>query len=204
VPKKDYAWLKAPAAEVGVTAQKLLGWELSANGVTVRLTELEAYAGLGQDPASHAHRGPTPRTKVMFGPPGHAYVYFIFGMYWCLNIVCGKEGEASAVLVRAGEVTRGLDLARQRRPVAADRDLARGPARLVMALGIRPEDNGTSLVDGAGPVQLTPPTRPAGEIACGPRVGVAQAHDVPWRFWIAGDPTVSPYRRHTPKRRPSA
>jgi DNA-3-methyladenine glycosylase len=203
--KRDYKWLNAPASKVAVTAQSLLGWEVSANGVRIRLTELEAYAGTGEDPASHAHGGPTPRSKVMFGPAGIAYVYFIFGVHWCLNIVCGRDGEAAAVLVRAGEVIAGQELARGRRGDVADRDLARGPARLVVALGIGADAYGTSMIDGTGPLLLTPPTRPVNpaQIVAGPRVGVATAHDVPWRFWIGGDRTVSPYRRHTPKRRPA-
>ncbi|MGC5381593.1 DNA-3-methyladenine glycosylase [Micromonospora sp. DT68] len=200
----NYPWLTAPASDVAETARTLLGWEISANGVRVRLTEVEAYAGTGEDPASHAHRGPTPRTTVMFGPAGHAYTYFVFGVHWCLNIVCGAEGEASAVLLRAGEVVDGVDIARKRRgEKVADRDLARGPARLVVALGITASANGTSVLDGTGPLLLTPPTRPVADtaISAGPRVGVAAAHDVPWRFWITGDATVSTYRRHTPRRR---
>ncbi|XTZ19172.1 DNA-3-methyladenine glycosylase [Micromonospora echinospora] len=199
----DYSWLHAPAAQVPGTARALLGWELTAGGVRLRLTEVEAYAGTGEDPASHAHRGPTPRTRVMFGPAGHAYTYFVFGVHWCLNVVCGDEGEAAAVLLRAGEVVDGLDLARERRGEVSDRDLARGPARLVVALGITAEANGTSMVDGTGPLLLTPPTRPVAPsaVSAGPRVGVAAAHDVPWRYWITGDPTVSAYRRHVPRRR---
>ena len=199
----DYPWLTAPATQIPTTARSLLGWEVSANGVRIRLTEVEAYAGTGEDPASHAHRGPTPRTTVMFGAPGMAYAYFVFGVHWCFNIVCGREGEAAAVLLRAGEVVEGIDLARKRRGDVPDRDLARGPARLGMALGVGPEANGTSMIDGTGPLWLTPPTRPVDptRIAAGPRVGVAAAHDVPWRFWISGDPTVSPYRRHVPRRR---
>ncbi|MDG4780664.1 DNA-3-methyladenine glycosylase [Micromonospora sp. WMMD961] len=200
----DYPWLAAPASNVAETARTLLGWEITAGGVRIRLTEVEAYAGTGEDPASHAHRGPTPRTQVMFGPAGHAYTYFVFGVHWCLNIVCGREGEASAVLLRAGEVLDGLDIARERRgDRVPDRDLARGPARLVVALGIGASANGTSLLDGEGPLLLTPPTRPVGRsaISAGPRVGVAAAHEVPWRFWITGDATVSSYRRHAPRRR---
>ncbi|MET7880335.1 DNA-3-methyladenine glycosylase [Micromonospora profundi] len=200
----NYPWLAAPASDVAETARTLLGWEISANGVRVRLTEVEAYAGTGEDPASHAHRGPTPRTTVMFGPAGHAYTYFVFGVHWCLNIVCGAEGEASAVLLRAGEVVDGVDIARKRRgEKVPDRDLARGPARLVVALGITASANGTSVLDGTGPLALTPPARPVAKaaISAGPRVGVAAAHDVPWRFWITGDATVSTYRRHAPRRR---
>ncbi|WP_422768651.1 DNA-3-methyladenine glycosylase [Plantactinospora sp. WMMC1484] len=200
----DYSWLHAPAAQVPGTARELLGWEISAGGVRVRLTEVEAYAGTGEDPASHAHRGPTPRARVMFGPAGHAYTYFVFGVHWCLNVVCGAEGEAAAVLLRAGEVVDGLDVARRRRGTVPDRDLARGPARLVVALGVTSAANGTSMVDGSGPVLLTPPAHPVPDsaVSTGPRVGVAAAHDVPWRFWITGDATVSAYRRHAPRRRP--
>ncbi|WFE48933.1 DNA-3-methyladenine glycosylase [Micromonospora sp. WMMD1155] len=200
----DYPWLTAPASDVAETARTLLGWEITAGGVRIRLTEVEAYAGTGEDPASHAHRGPTPRTQVMFGPAGYAYTYFVFGVHWCLNVVCGREGEASAVLLRAGEVVDGLDIARKRRgDQVPDRDLARGPARLVVALGISASANGTSVLDGEGPLLLTPPTRPVerSAVSAGPRVGVAAAHDVPWRFWITGEATVSSYRRHTPRRR---
>lgn len=193
----------APASDVPETARSLLGWQLSANGVTVRLTEVEAYSGTGDDPASHAHRGPTPRNTIMYGPAGFAYLYFVFGVHWCLNLVVGEEGAAAAVLLRAGEVVDGIGPARARRGGVADRDLARGPARLVVALGLDGSANATSMVDGAGPIALAPPTCAVdpGSIAAGPRVGVAAAHDVPWRFWIEGDPTVSPYRRHVPRRR---
>jgi DNA-3-methyladenine glycosylase len=126
-------------------------------------------------------------------------------MHWCMNIVCGHEGEAAAVLLRAGEVTEGIEVARQRRNYAPDGSLARGPARLVNALGLGRDANGTSAVDGSGPVLLTPPSTPIdpARIASGPRVGVSAAHDVPWRFWLVGEPSVSPYRRHTRRRRPT-
>ncbi|WP_435586167.1 DNA-3-methyladenine glycosylase [Micromonospora aurantiaca (nom. illeg.)] len=200
-----YPWLDAPAAQVADTARTLLGWTVSSGGVTVRLTEVEAYAGTGEDAASHAHRGPTPRNRVMFGPAGHVYVYFVFGMHWCANIVCGRDGEAAAVLLRAGEVVDGIETARERRPRAADRELARGPARLVTALGLGREANGTSAIDGGGPLLLTPPASPVdpARIVAGPRVGVAAAHDLPWRFWLADEPSVGVYRRHTPRRRPA-
>lgn len=195
----DYAWLDLPATAVDEAARDLLGWQLTADGVTVRLTEVEAYSGLGADPASHAHRGVTPRNEVMFGPPGHLYVYQIYGMHFCANVVCGEDGVAAAVLLRAGEVVDGLDLARSRRPAARnDRDLAAGPAKLMQVLALDRRANGTSVVDGTGPLTLTPPARPPGPISAGPRVGVTSAHDVPWRFWLTGDPTVSAYRRHNP------
>jgi DNA-3-methyladenine glycosylase len=197
-----YAWLDAPATAVPDTARQLLGWRLTANGVTVRLTEVEAYSGLGADPASHAHRGRTARNEVMFGPAGFLYVYQIYGMHFCANIVCGETGVASAVLLRAGAVVDGVEPARQRRPAArADRDLAAGPAKLMQVLALDRTANGTSVVDGTGPATITPPADEVGATAAGPRVGVTAAHDVPWRFWIAGDPTVSAYRRHVPRRR---
>ena len=198
------SWLELPASAVDQAARLLVGWRLVANGVTVRLTEVEAYSGLGADPASHAHRGRTGRNEVMFGPAGHLYVYQIYGMHYCANVVCGEDGRAAAVLLRAGEVVDGLETARQRRPaVRHDRDLAAGPAKLMQALALDRAANGTSVLDGTGPLTLRPPAEPvpAGRIEAGPRVGVTAAHDVAWRFWIAGDPTVSAYRRHTPRRR---
>jgi DNA-3-methyladenine glycosylase len=191
----DEAWLRAPADEV---ARTLLGTRLVAHGVTVRLTETEAYGG-ESDPASHAFRGVTARNKVMFGPAGFLYVYQIYGMHLCANVVCGPDGEASAVLLRAGAVVDGLDLARERRAVRHDRDLASGPAKLMQVLGLGKEAYGTSLVDGTGPARLLPADAVPAEISAGPRVGVTGAHDVPWRFWVTGDPTVSAYRRHVPR-----
>ncbi|KAB1147074.1 DNA-3-methyladenine glycosylase [Micromonospora sp. AMSO12t] len=191
------------AGPVVPAARGLLGCRLTAGDVTVRITEVEAYAGTAGDPASHAHRGRTPRNAVMFGPAGHAYVYFTYGMHWCMNVVTGPDGEASAVLLRAGEVVDGVETARARRPaVRRDVDLARGPARLCAALGIDKSAYGRWLL-GDGPVRLRPADVPVpGEaVAAGPRVGVTGAHDVPWRFWIAGDPTVSAYRRHVPRSR---
>ncbi|MGQ5264275.1 DNA-3-methyladenine glycosylase [Micromonospora sp. ZYX-F-536] len=184
-------------------ARGLLGCRLEAGDVTVRITEVEAYAGTAGDPASHAHRGRTPRNAVMFGPAGHAYVYFTYGMHWCMNVVTGVEGEAAAVLLRAGEVVDGLETARARRPaVRRDVDLARGPARLCATLGIDRAAYGVHLL-GDGPVRLRPPVRPvpAEAVVAGPRVGVTGAHDLPWRFWLDGDPTVSAYRRHVPRSR---
>ncbi|MGK5518244.1 DNA-3-methyladenine glycosylase [Micromonospora sp. URMC 107] len=191
------------AGPVVPAARGLLGCRLTAGDVTVRITEVEAYAGTAGDPASHAHRGRTPRNAVMFGPAGHAYVYFTYGMHWCMNVVTGPDGEASAVLLRAGEVVDGVEAARARRPaVRRDVDLARGPARLCAALGIDRSAYGSWLL-GDGPVRLRPAGAPvpADAVAAGPRVGVTGAHDVPWRFWIAGDPTVSAYRRHVPRSR---
>lgn len=180
-------------------APDLLGWRLSHASpegvVTVELTEVEAYAGV-DDPASHAYRGPTRRTEVMFGPAGRLYVYFSYGIHWCANVVTGPDGEASAVLLRAGRVVEGVALARERRgPRTADRSLARGPACLTRALGIGREQNHTDLLDGS-PLRLAPPADgSAPQVARGPRVGVSKAADVTWRFWVDGDPTVSAYSR---------
>lgn len=194
--------MELPAEAVDVAAKALLGWRLTANGVTVRLTEVEAYSGLGIDPASHAHRGVTNRNAVMFGPAGRLYVYQIYGMHFCANIVCGEEGRAAAVLLRAGEVVDGLDTARERRPAARrDADLAAGPAKLMQVLALNRAANDTSVIDGTGPATLAAPEEEIDVIAAGPRVGVTSALDVPWRFWVSGDPTVSAYRRHTPKTR---
>ena len=159
--------------------------------VAVRLTEVEAYAG-AQDPGSHGFRGPTPRNAPMFGPPGHLYVYFVYGMHHCANVVTGPAGECGAVLVRAGEVVEGLEVARARRPkVRRDAELAKGPASLCRALAIGPALNDADLT--AGPLTLTPPDRPPADVSTGPRVGLRHAADRPWRFWVTGDPTVSRY-----------
>ena len=184
--------LSRPVLDV---APGLLGAHLSAAGVTVRLTEVEAYAGEA-DPGSHAFRGRTPRTEVMFGPAGHAYVYFTYGMHWCVNVVTGVDGAASAVLLRAGEVVDGLGEALARRPGTKERDLCRGPARLCRTLGITGEHLGVDLLAESSPVRLLPgsPVDPA-RLRTGPRVGVAGDGAVaPWRFWVDGEPTVSVYR----------
>jgi DNA-3-methyladenine glycosylase len=193
----DFPWLSLPATRVDDAARQLLGHRLRAGGVTIRITEVEAYSGRGLDPASHAHRGRTARNEVMFGPAGFLYVYQIYGMHRCLNVVCGEEGVAAAVLLRAGEVIEGVDLARERRLGA--KELASGPGKLTQALNLDMSAYGTSLIDGTGPATLLPPQGRAGRIAAGPRVGVTAAHDVAWRFWLEGEPSVSAYRRHTPK-----
>ena len=282
-----------PAPEV---APALLGCVLAHETpdglVAVELTEVEAYSGQA-DPASHAYRGMTGRNAVMFGPPGHAYVYFTYGMHFCVNVVCQPAGTASAVLLRAGRVVAGEPLARRRRSVrrqtadflaagdvsgaaadpsaapdplaaadasgvAADasgvavavsgvtadipgvilgRDLARGPARLCQALAITRAQNGADLCAAASPLRLLPgsgvlaadgtaledtaledtaledtaqggavrdgtsrtPANPV--ISSGPRVGVTAAAEIAWRFWLAGDPTVSAYRLHKKRAR---
>jgi DNA-3-methyladenine glycosylase len=247
-PGRDF--FGRPADQV---APGLLGWvlehETSDGLVAVELTEVEAYLGQA-DPASHSYRGPTGRNAVMFGPPGYAYVYFTYGMHFCVNVVCQPPGTATAVLLRAGRIVAGETLARRRRaarragaaarPAAAVgtdavspdgssaatgetqpgetqpgeteagvralpfRDLARGPARLCQALEITRSQNGADLFDPASPLRLRPPDLPSASavpsatalasVSSGPRVGVSAAAEVPWRFWVSGDPTVSVYR----------
>ncbi|MEU6983340.1 DNA-3-methyladenine glycosylase [Streptomyces sp. NPDC046324] len=174
--------------------------------IELRLTEVEAYAG-AIDPGSHAFRGRTARNAVMFGPPGHAYVYFTYGMWHCLNLVCGPEGHASGVLLRAGQILTGVEQARKRRLSARyDRELAKGPARLATALDVALSLNGTDVCAGPdAPLSLltgTPP--PSDQVRNGPRTGVGgEGAPHPWRFWIDDDPTVSPYRAHVPRKRSS-
>ena len=175
-------------------APDLLGCRLQAHGVTVRITETEAYSGEGLDPASHAHRGPTPRNQLMFGRAGRLYVYFSYGMHWCANVVTGPEGRASAVLLRAGEVVDGLELARARRTGAKDRDLCRGPARLAKALGLDASSLGLDVLDPDSPVRLLPRQGRRPVVASGPRVGITVGTELPWRFWVEGDPTVSAFK----------
>lgn len=186
----------APAVEV---APRLLGALLTKNDVTVRITEVEAYLG-ALDPGSHAFRGRRPRNEVMFGPPGHLYTYFTYGMHVCANVVCSPEKTASAVLIRAGAVVHGVESARARRTSShSDVDLARGPARLVVALGIALSDGGSDLAEEPFRLELADPVA----YEFGPRTGVSGVGgtaEFPWRFWIPADPSVSPYRAHVPKK----
>jgi DNA-3-methyladenine glycosylase len=163
--------------------------------VAVRLVEVEAYAG-DEDPASHAYRGETPRNRVMFGPPGYLYVYFTYGMHWCANVVCGETGWASAVLLRGGAPVEGVEVMRSRRHAPRrDRDLSSGPARLTQSLAITGAQNGSDLV--RGPARLlddgTPPLRRPGRST---RVGLkpGQGDEHRWRWFVEGDPNVSPGR----------
>lgn len=169
--------------------------------VVIRITEVEAYIGDGLDPGSHAFRGRTRRNAVMYGPPGHIYAYFTYGMHVCVNVVCSPVGEASAVLLRAGEVVEGEALAAARRlgpsgkPIP-HRDLARGPARLVVAAGMSLADDGADLY--APPLSLRLPRIPM-PYETGPRTGVSGAGGgaaFPWRYHLPGEPSVSPYKRH--------
>ncbi len=173
-------------------AVRLLNKLLVHDEVAGRIVEAEAYLG-SIDPGSHAYRGPTRRTTTMFGPPGHLYVYFTYGMHWCANVVCGAEGEAGAVLLRALAPVSGLEVIRSRRPKARrDRDLCSGPARLAQALGLDGTYDGADLV--AGPVVITddgvpPPADPGVSVRIGLSPGKGEEH--PWRWYVRGDPNVS-------------
>ncbi len=173
-------------------AAGLLGSRIACGAVVVELTEVEAYAG-ESDPASHAFRGPTPRNRVMFGPAGRVYVYLSYGMHHCMNLVCEEAGVAAAVLLRAGRVVAGAPVARARRNGVGDDALARGPGNLARALGVALDCTGTTLWD--GPVRWEPAPGAAPSLA-GPRVGVSAGADEQCRLWVAGDATVSTYRRH--------
>jgi DNA-3-methyladenine glycosylase len=184
--------LSGPVLEV---APRLLGAVLRHGDVAVRLSEVEAYDGPA-DPGSHAYRGRTGRNEVMFGPAGFLYVYFTYGMHHCCNVVTGPEGTPSAVLLRAGEVVAGVEVARSRRLGSTERDLARGPARLCQALGIDLAENGADLTSGPVTLELG---EPVSSVSTGPRVGLRGAPDRPWRFWVTGDSTVSAYRPAKPR-----
>jgi len=229
IPRDFFARLSVPVAP------DLLGCVLEhqteAGLVAVELTEVEAYAG-ASDPASHAYRGKTARNAVMFGPPGHAYVYFTYGMHFCVNLVCLGNGSASAVLLRAGRIIEGEELARARRTgevrgdgsagekergdgsarekesrVIPFRDLARGPARLCQALDIDRSLDGADVCVPESPLRMRWPepsttARSADrKVLSGPRVGISAAAEVPWRFWVEGEPTVSVYRPAVPRHR---
>ncbi|MFF5929442.1 DNA-3-methyladenine glycosylase [Streptomyces hydrogenans] len=188
-------FLAHPAEEV---APKLLGSVLTCNTpegtVSIAITETEAYSGTA-DPASHAYRGRTARNATMFGPAGHLYVYRSHGLHWCANVVTGTDGIASGVLIRAGRVIEGEDLARRRRGERVESPrLARGPGNLGQALGITAEHNGADLLTGTSVMLSEGEPVPAELIRVGPRVGVSKAHDWQHRFYLAGDPTVSAYR----------
>jgi DNA-3-methyladenine glycosylase len=186
------------AVDPVAAAQRLLGAALTGRGVSAMIVEVEAYGGPPDGPwpdaASHSFRGRGGRNLVMFGPAGRLYTYRSHGIHVCANVVCAFDGVAGAVLLRAAAVEAGLDTAQARRgdttrPVA----LARGPGNLCSAVGITMDDNGIDLFDPKSPVRLTLGEDHAG--VSGPRVGVSRAADRPWRFWLAGRPEVSPYRR---------
>jgi len=203
----DRDWFDRPVLDL---ARGLLGAVLRVDGpggaVGVRLTEVEAYRG-ADDPGSHAYRGRTTRNAVMFGPGGHLYVYRHLGLHHCVNVVAGPAGAASGVLLRAGEVVEGVATALARRTargvVRSEVELARGPARLAVALGLTLADGGLDLL---GPrVSLRVPSVPAAGVRTGPRVGVSgpggDGDVFPWRLWLPEEPTVSAYRPAAPRTR---
>jgi DNA-3-methyladenine glycosylase len=177
------------ARDAQVVAPELLGKVLvGPDGRACRIVEAEAYAGM-DDPASHAYRGITPRTTVMFGPPGHWYVYFTYGMHWCANAICGKNGQAAGVLLRAGEPLSGIDIMREVRPKGHEHLMLSGPAKLCQGMGITREEHGTDIVRGKwkiGDDGYAPE-----EIIQGPRVGIREGLEMPWRFGIKGHSSLS-------------
>lgn len=192
-----------------LVAPYLLGSVLSRDSdegrVSVRITEVEAYLGVGEDPGAHAFRGKTRRNATLFGPPAHLYVYFTYGMHHCANVVCQPDGTASGLLLRGGEVIEGIELARRRRgPRVTDRNLARGPGCLTVALGIDLADNGSDL---SQPPFTLLVSGDATAHQSGPRTGINGAggtEEYPFRFWIPNEPTVSAYKRHPKLPRPTA
>jgi len=186
-----------------LVAPDLLGSVLRVGDVALRITEVEAYLGVGEDPGSHSFRGQTRRNATMFGDAGHLYVYFTYGMHTCANVVCSPPGESGGVLLRAGQIVEGLDVARARRTTSrSDGDLAQGPARLTVALGIAMSDDGVDLESGRIQLDVTAPLDPA-LVSSGPRTGVAGpggGEDYPFRYWITGDPTVSRYKAAAPRK----
>jgi DNA-3-methyladenine glycosylase len=185
---RDFFARPAPAV-----AHELIGMVLcrSDEGLLARIVEVEAYTQ--DDPACHAYRGRTERTAPLWGPPGHAYVYRSYGMHWCFNVATGREGLGQGCLLRAAQPLAGLEIMRRRRPVDGDGDLLRGPAKLCQAFGISGALTGTD-VCGSGTLRFHDDgTRPA--VVQGPRVGVSQAADVPWRFFVPESAWVSVYRR---------
>jgi len=179
-----------PATEV---APDLVGKLLvSAEGLVGRLVEAEAY--MAHDPACHAYRGRTARNDPLWGPAGHAYVYLNYGIHWCMNTSTGADGEGQGCLLRAAQPLQGLEVMRTRRGRAGDRDLLRGPGRLGQAYGLDGSWSGHDLCAPGARLWLADDgARP--EVACGPRVGVATAADLPWRYWVEGSPYVSAYKR---------
>lgn len=179
-------------------AHRLLGATLAGRGVRAIVVEVEAYGGVPDGPwpdaAAHSYRGRSGRNGVMFGPPGRLYTYRSHGIHTCANVSCGPDGTAAAVLLRAAAIEDGVDIAQARRGAGIRTSaLARGPGNLCSALGIAMSDNGIDLFDPDSPVTLTLNATDAA--MTGPRVGVSQAADRPWRLWLAGRAEVSAYRR---------
>ena len=180
-------------------APELLGKLIVHGSRVARVTEVEAYGGGQPDPASHTFRGLTARTTAMFGPPGHLYVYFSYGVHWCANVVCGKDGEGAAVLLRAASPVAGLEEMRGDRPTARrDSDLLRGPGNLCRALGITKDHYGADLVTADLGIELSDDGTPPGEYVSGPRIGITKETARPWRFYLPNEASVSGSRRKTP------
>jgi len=172
-------------------APELLGKVLRGPGMSARIVEVEAYCG-SEDPGSHAFRGATKRNATMFGPAGHLYVYFTYGMHWCANAVCGERGQGVAVLLRAAEALTGLEEMRVRRPAAArDRDLCAGPARLCQAFGLVGDHDGLDLVRAERGFTIVDDGIPPPVPTIGPRIGLSAGAELPWRWAVAGDPNLS-------------
>lgn len=193
LPRAFYA--RSPLAVAPELLNKLL---VRSDGRAARIVEVEAYAG-SDDPAAHSYRGRTARNASMFGPAGHLYVYFTYGMHWGSNVVCGRDGEGVGVLLRAAEPVHGLALMRQLRPAARrDRDLASGPGKLSQAFGLDRRYDGADLVGGSSVIViasdgLAPPDDPV----VGPRIGISRAVDFPWRWHVRDHPHVSVRPRRT-------
>ena len=188
------------AREPEELAPELLNKLIVHGNRVARIVEVEAYGGRQLDPASHTFRGLTTRTTAMFGPPGHLYVYFSYGVHWCANVVCGDDGEGAAVLLRAAAPVAGVDEMRADRPTARkDSDLLRGPGNLTRALAITKDHYGADLVTADVDIELRDDGTPPGDFVAGPRVGITKAVDLPWRFYLPNEPSVSRGARAVPK-----
>ena len=176
------------AADAPVVARALIGATLLVDGVGGTIVETEAYDA--SEPASHSHRGPTPRNAVMFGPPGHAYVYLSYGMHWCLNFVCREPGHGAGVLIRALAPLAGIETMRARRGLQPDHLLCAGPGRLGQALAITRAHNGLAL-DQAPFELLAAPAGASVDVVIGPRIGISKATDLPWRFGLRASRCLS-------------
>ena len=185
------------ARSVHEVAPELIGATLLVNGAGGMIVEVEAYHHT--DPAAHSYIGPTERNRVMFGPPGFAYVYRSYGIHWCLNFVCEPDGSASAVLIRALAPTAGLAAMRRRRGMEDVRALCSGPGKVGEALGITRQQNGLALDRAPFEVRARETTP---EVVTGPRIGISKAVDMPWRYGLAGSPFLSkPFPTPVPRRR---
>jgi len=188
LPRRFYA--RRPEVVARALLGRLIVRETRATRLIGRIVEVEAYGGAG-DPASHAFRGETRRNRAMFGPPGHAYVYFTYGMHHCLNVVTGRGGVASAVLIRALEPIAGLRSMARRRGAMAPERLARGPGCVARAMGITAADDGADLTRGPLWFAALPPRQGGLRVARSPRIGIGRALSRRWRFFLAGHPCVS-------------